>query len=72
LTDEQLKSHSAKHTLLFIEREYVEKDDDASHYTRGEILTATRMPKISLFTFWADSFTLLTLRYGETIEKISH
>ena len=71
LTEDELKPHSAKHTLLFIENEYVEKDDDASHYTWGEILTATRMPKISLFT-WVDSFTLLSLRYGETIDRISH
>ncbi len=69
LTDEELKPHSAKHTLRFIEEEYVEKDDDASHYTWGEILTATRLPKISLFT-WVDSFTLLTLRYGETIDRV--
>jgi hypothetical protein len=71
LTDDELKPHSAKHTLVFIENVYVEKDDDASHYTWGEILTATRMPKISLFT-WTDSFTLLSLRYGETIDRISH
>jgi hypothetical protein len=71
LTDDQLKPHSAKHTLLYIESEYVEKDDDASHYTWGEILTATRMPKISLF-IWVDSFTLMSLRYGETIDRISH
>ena len=70
LTDEELKPHSAQHTLRFIEEEYVEKDDDASHYTWGEILTATRLPKISLFT-WVDSFTLLTLRYGETIDRVS-
>ncbi len=30
LTGEQLKPHSATHTLQFIENEYVEKDDDAS------------------------------------------
>jgi hypothetical protein len=33
-------------------------------------LTATRLPKISLFT-WVDSFTLVTLRYGETIDRVS-
>jgi hypothetical protein len=71
LTEDELKPHSAKHTLLFIENEYVEKDDDASYYTWGEIFTATRMPKISLFT-WVDSFTLLSPRYGETIDRISH
>jgi hypothetical protein len=46
LTEDELKPHSAKHTLLFIENEYVEKDDDASHYTWGEILTATRMQRL--------------------------
>ncbi len=29
----ELKPHSAQHTLQFIEDEYVEKDDDASHRT---------------------------------------
>ena len=33
-------------------------------------MTASRAPKTSLFT-WVDSFTLLTLRYGETIDRIS-
>jgi hypothetical protein len=33
LTKEQLKPHSAAHTLAFIEREYVEVDDDAEHFT---------------------------------------
>ena len=70
LEDEALKPHSAKHTLQFIEDEYVEKDDDASHYTWGDILTATRLPKTTIFA-WVDSFTLLTLRYGETCEKIT-
>ena len=70
LEGEALKSHSAQHTLQFIEDEYVEKDDDASHYTWGDILTATRLPKTTIFA-WVDSFTLLTLRYGETCEKIS-
>jgi hypothetical protein len=47
------------------------KDDDAAHYTWGEILTATRLPKVTLFT-WVDSFTLLALRYAETVkDKIS-
>jgi hypothetical protein len=41
LTDNELKSHSAMHTLKFIELNYVEKDDDAAHYTWGAILTAT-------------------------------
>ena len=70
LNPDELKPHSAQHTLQFIEDEYVEKDDDASHYTWGDILTATRMPKISIFA-WVDSFTLLTLRYGETVDEIS-
>ena len=70
LNPDELKPHSAQHTLQFIEDEYVEKDDDASHYTWGDILTATRMPKISIFA-WVDSFTLLTLRYGETVHEIS-
>jgi hypothetical protein len=33
LEGEALKPHSAQHTLQFIEDKYVEKDDDASHYT---------------------------------------
>jgi hypothetical protein len=70
LEGEALKPHSAQHTLQFIEDEYVEKDDDASHYTWGDILTATRLPKTTIFA-WVDSFTLLTLRYGETCEKIT-
>jgi hypothetical protein len=41
------------------------------HYTWGEILTATRLPKVTLFT-WVDSFTLLALRYANTVkDKIS-
>ncbi len=36
LEGEELKPHSAQHTLRFIEDEYVEKDDDASHYTWGD------------------------------------
>jgi hypothetical protein len=47
LTEDELKTHSAKHTLRFIEDNYVEKDDDAAHYTWGEILTATRFPKVT-------------------------
>ena len=30
MTEDELKPHSAKHTLAFIEDEYVEKDDDAT------------------------------------------
>ncbi len=70
LTAEQLKPHSAAHTLQFIEDEYVEKDDDASHYTWNDIFNAARAPRTTLFS-WVDSFTLRTLRYAETIEKIS-
>ena len=70
LTAEELKPHSAEHTLRFLEEEYVEKDDDAPHYTWSNILTATRQPKMSLYA-WVDSFTLLALRYGETVKKIT-
>jgi hypothetical protein len=70
LSGEQLKPHSAEHTINFIEEEYVEQHDDAPHYTWSDILTATRRPRMSLFA-WVDSFTLLTLRYGETVKKIS-
>jgi hypothetical protein len=44
LSREQLKQHSAAHTLKFIEDTYVEVDDDAPHYTWSDILTATRPP----------------------------
>jgi hypothetical protein len=70
LSAEQLKAHSAEHTIRFIEQEYVELDDDAPHYTWSDILTATRRPRMTLYA-WVDSFTLLTLRYGETVKKIS-
>ncbi len=71
LTKLELKTHSAKHTLDFIEDNYIEKDDEAAHYTWREILTATRLPKVTLFA-WVDSFTLLALRYSETVkDKIS-
>jgi hypothetical protein len=70
LPEDELKTHSARHTLKFIEDKYVEKDDDASHYTWGDILTTSRMPKVTLFA-WVDSFTLLALRDGEIVEKIS-
>ncbi len=63
-------NHTLHNILQFIEDEYVEKDDDASHYTCGDILTATRLPKTTIFA-WVDSFTLLTLRYGETCETIT-
>ncbi len=44
LTAEEQKPHSAEHTLRFLEDEYVEKDDDAPHYTLSNILTATKQP----------------------------
>jgi hypothetical protein len=56
--------------LKFIEDTYVEVDDDAPHYTWSDILTATRTPKMSVFA-WVDSFTVRTLRYGDTVKKIS-
>ncbi len=67
LTREQLKPHSAAHTLKFIEDTYVEVDDDAPHYTWSDILTATQTPKMTVFA-WVDSFTILTLRYGDTVK----
>jgi hypothetical protein len=70
LNEEQLQPHSATHTLQFIEKEYVEKDDDASHYTWNDILNAIRAPRTTVFS-WVDLFILRTLRYAETIEKIS-
>ncbi len=69
LTKEQTKPHSATHTLAFIEREYVEIDDDAEHFTWNDIMTGTRQPRISLFA-WVDSFTILKLRYKETISTV--
>ena len=38
LNPDELKPHSAQHTLQFNEDEYVEKDDDASHYAWGTFL----------------------------------
>jgi hypothetical protein len=55
--------------LAFIEQEYVEVDDDASHHTWSDILTATRQAKMTLYA-WVDSFTLLGLRYKETVTKM--
>jgi hypothetical protein len=46
LSTEELKPHSAEHTLRFLMDEYVEKDDDAPHYTWSNILTATRQPRV--------------------------
>jgi hypothetical protein len=68
LSAEQLKPHSADHTIKFIEEEYVKQNDDAPHYTWSDILTATRRPRMSVYA-WVDSFTLLTLRYGETVKR---
>jgi hypothetical protein len=70
LTPEQLKPHSAAHTLKFLEDTYVEIDDDATHYTWSDILTATRTPSMTVFA-WVYSFTLLTLRYGDTVKRIN-
>ncbi len=70
LTKEQLKPHSAAHTLKFIEDTYVEIDDDAPHYTWSKVLTATRAPGMTLFA-WVGSFTIPTLRYGDTVKRIS-
>ncbi len=39
LNPDELKQHSAQHSLQFIEDAYVEKDDDAAHYTWADILT---------------------------------
>ena len=63
LSSEELKPHSAEHTLKFLLDEYVELDDDAPHHTWSNILTATRQPRMTLYA-WVDSFTLLALRYG--------
>ncbi len=68
LTKEQLKPHSAAHTLKFIEDTYVEMDDDAPHYTWSDILTAARTPRMTIFT-WVDSFTILKRRYVDTVKK---
>jgi hypothetical protein len=70
LTKEQLKPYSAVHTLAFIEREYVEVDEDAEHFTWSDIMTATRQPRMTIFA-WVDSFTILKLRYGETVATIN-
>jgi len=71
LSSEELKPHSAEHTLQFLLDEYVELDDDAPHHTWSNILTATRQPRMALYA-WVDSFTLLALRYGETVKKITN
>ncbi len=44
LFNEQQMSHSASHTLAFIEENYVDDDDDAPHTTWDKILKATREP----------------------------
>jgi hypothetical protein len=46
----------------------VEINDDAPHYTWSDILTATRTPRMTIFA-WVDSFTILKLRYGDTVKK---
>ena len=70
LTPDQLKPHSAAHTLAFIKNNYVDEDDESAHYAWDAILKATRMPKTPIFK-WVESFQFLTLRYAETIPKIS-
>ena len=67
LSREELKPHSAEHTLQFLLDEYVELDDDAPHHTWSNILT--RQPRMALYA-WVDSFTLLALRYG--VKKITN
>jgi hypothetical protein len=47
----------------------VEVDDDAEHFTWSDIMTATRQPRMTVFA-WVDSFTILKLRYGETVTTI--
>jgi hypothetical protein len=68
LSSEELKPHSAEHTLKFLLDEFVELDDDAPHQTWSNILTATRQPRVTLYA-WVDSFTLLAL---ETVKKITN
>ena len=68
LTTEQKKSHSASHTLAFIEENYVDDDDDAPHTTWDKILKATREPKMSIYN-WVDSFTVRILRHTESTSK---
>ena len=68
LTTEQQKTHSAFHTLSFIEDNYVDIDDDAPHTTWDKILKATREPKMSIYN-WVDSFTVLILRHTESTSK---
>ncbi len=48
----------------------MERDDDAPHYTWSDILTATRQSKMTLYA-WVDSFTLLKLRYADTVTNVS-
>jgi hypothetical protein len=68
LTQEQKNSHSAYHTLTFIEENYVDHDDDAPHTTWDKILKATREPKMDIYN-WVDSFTVRILRHTESISK---
>ncbi len=69
LTEEQKKkSHSASHTLAFIEENYVGDDDDAPHTTWDKILKATREPKMSIYN-WVDPFTVRILRHTESTSK---
>jgi hypothetical protein len=68
LTDEEKLLHSAANTLKFIQKQYVDVDDDAPHSTCHRILKVTREPKISLHV-WVDSFTVHILRHAESTAK---
>jgi hypothetical protein len=65
---EQKKTHSAFHTLAFIEDNYVDDGDDAPHTTWDKILKATREPKMSIYNC-VDSFTVRILRHTESTSK---
>jgi hypothetical protein len=67
-TLEQQKTHSAYHTLAFIEDNCVDDDDDAPHTTWDKTLKATREPKMSIYN-WVDSFTMRILRHTESTSK---
>ncbi len=47
LTDVEKLPYSAAHTLKFIQKQYVDADDDAPHTTWDRILKATREPNTS-------------------------
>jgi hypothetical protein len=68
LTNAGKSPYSAAHTLAFIQKQYVDADDDALHTTWDRILKATRGPKISLYG-WVDSFTVHILRHLKSTAK---